>query len=177
MKNIILLTILLFVSSKAFSVEAIKLTATKSDDLFQKVYQTRYCKDISCSRTYRASYLEKISTTTVDMVFEQTFRAIIKSLKFRRLEILDTDFISSPSEYELIDLMTLDFSSADGDTPLSSTQIKRVLKLANSSNVQTGIFGVVTEEGVKEYLLIYSPKKNRVFTLKRAQFNKKKASN
>jgi hypothetical protein len=174
MKNIILLTILLFITSKAFAVEAVKFRTTQSDELFHRVFQTRYCIDISCSKTYVPSHNKKINANTVQMIFNQATSAIIENLKLRHIDILDTDFFTTPNEYELIDLMTLDFSSADGDTPLSNNEINRVMSLVHSRDAKTAIMGVVTEEGVNEYLLIYTPKADKIFILERSQFSKKK---
>ena len=176
MKNIILITILLFICSKAFAIEGIKFKAKPADVLFHSVYETKYCKTAKCLKMYTPAYTEKLSQRVETMILNEATNAILQNLILRGLNPVDSDFITKPSHYELLDLMLLDFSSAGGDEPLTAREVTRVMRLISQKDVFTAIIGVVTDEGISEYLVIYNPLTNKVSQLERAQFNKKKSN-
>lgn len=106
-------------------------------------------------------------------MYLHTQQHIEARLSSQGVEVQSVDFTYSPEEYEILDLLTLDFSSADGDEPLSESEIDSIMRKVNTRNAEVSIMGVVAQNGISEYLIIYTPSYNKIFVVERNQFTKK----
>lgn len=155
MKNFILLISFILIQQAFASVE-LSLTSPKEKNIFTAVYS------VSCeNRCYSKS------------VFKRSQEEILKNLESSGIEVEEYDIIFNPNEYEITDLLELDFSGADGDEGLNEDEIQRVLKLTRYRTSRTAIMGIITSEGVSEYLFIYNSKYKKLYTLKKSQYTKK----
>lgn len=172
MKNIILL-LSLILSLKGFAFEAISLTEVERPTPYSMILQTNFCKTIACLSFESPSLEEKTTTSAIDLMYKHSQAHIENRLMTMGIEVDSVDFTYSPAEYEILDLLTLDFSSADGDEPLSESEIQSIMRKVKTRNAEVAIMGVVSQNGISEYLIIYTPSYNKVFVVERNQFTKK----
>lgn len=171
MKNILLLLSLIF-SLKGFSFEAISLTEVERPAPYNMILETNFCKTIECNSFENPSLEDKTTIQAIDLMYKHTQEHIEVRLTNLGFTVQDVDFTYSPEEYEILDLLSLDFSSADGDTPLSESEINSIMTKVNTRNAEVAIMGVVSQSGISEYLVIYTPSYNKIFVVERNQFTK-----
>jgi hypothetical protein len=172
MKNIIILLSLIF-SANALSFEAISLTELTRPAPYSMILKTNFCKTIACLSFETPTLEEKTTTRAVDLMYKHSQAHVENRLESMDMKVESVDFTYSPSEYEIIDLLSLDFTSADGDGPLSESEIASIMRKINTRNAEVSIMGVVSHNGISEYLVIYTPSYDKIFIVERNQFTKR----
>ncbi len=172
MKNILLL-LSLIISLKGFAFEAISLTELNRPAPYSMILKTNFCQTTKCISFESPTLEEKTTQFSIDLMYLHTQQHIEARLSSQGVEVQSVDFTYSPEEYEILDLLTLDFSSADGDEPLSESEIDSIMRKVNTRNAEVSIMGVVAQNGISEYLIIYTPSYNKIFVVERNQFTKK----